>query len=99
LSPKVRIIVADHAAHERIEGQLTGGQVPSQEIVAELTAATLAQMYCPEANLGFSHKYVKGYAEKSKKTIERACLAVINTVGKVLDEILTTALWVKEEVA
>ena len=88
-----------HAAHERIEGQLTGGQIPSQEIVAELTAATLAQMYCPEANLGFSYKYVKGYAEKSKKTIERACLAVINTVGKVLDEILTTQLLIKEEVA
>ena len=88
-----------HAAHERIEGQLTGGQVPSQEIIAELTAATLAQMYCPEANLGFSYDYVKSYAEKSKKTIERACLAVINTVGKVLDEILTTQLLAKDEVA
>ena len=88
-----------HAAHERIEGDLKGGQVPSQEIIAELTAATLAQMYCPESNLGFSYDYVKSYAEKSKKTIERACLAVINTVGKVLDEILNTRLLVKEEVA
>ena len=88
-----------HAAHERIEGQLTGGQVPSQEIIAELTAATLAQMYCPETNLGFSYEYVKGYAEKSKRTIERACLAVINTVGKVLDEILKTHLLIKEQVA
>ena len=88
-----------HAAHERIEGDLKGGQVPSQEIIAELTAATLAQMYCPEANLGFSYDYVKGYAKKSKKSIERACLAVINTVSKVLDEILTTQLPAKEEVA
>jgi len=88
-----------HAAHERVEGRLKGGQVPSQEIIAELTAATLAQMYCPEANLGFSYKYVKSYAEKSKKTIERACLAVINTVGLVLDEILKTHLLIKEEVA
>ena len=88
-----------HAAHERIEGDLKGGQVPSQEIIAELTAATLAQMYCPEANLGFSYEYVKSYAEKSKKSIDRACLAVINTVGKVLDEILKTRLLVKEEVA
>ena len=88
-----------HAAHERIEGDLKGGQVPSQEIIAELTAATLAQMYCPEANLGFSYDYVKSYAEKSKKTIERACLAVINTVGKVLDEILAAQILVKEEVA
>jgi len=88
-----------HAAHHRVEGDLKGGQIPSQEIIAELTAATLAQMYCPEANLGFSYDYVKSYAEKSKKTIERACLAVINTVGKVLDEILTTQLLVTEEVA
>jgi len=88
-----------HAAHERIEGDLKGGQVPSQEIIAELTAATLAQMYCPEDNLGFSYEYVKSYAEKSKKTIDRACLAVINTVGKVLDEILTAQILVKEEVA
>ena len=88
-----------HAAHERVEGKLKGGQVPDQEIIAELTAATLAQMYCPETNLGFSYEYVKSYAEKSKKTIERACLAVINTAGLVLDEILKTHLLIKEEVA
>jgi hypothetical protein len=88
-----------HAAHQRIEGDLKGGQVPSQEIIAELTAATLAQMYCPESNLGFSYEYVKSYAEKTKKTIDRSCLAVINTVGKVLDEILNARLLVKEEVA
>lgn len=88
-----------HAAHERVESDLKGGQVPSQEIIAELTAATLAQMYCPETNLGFSYEYIKSYAKKSKKGIERACLAVINTVGKVLNEIITAKLRVKEEVA
>ena len=88
-----------HAAHHRIEGDLKGGQVPDQEIVAELTAATLAQLYCPDVNLGFSYAYVKSYAEKSKKTTERACLAVINTVGRVLDEILKTQLLIKEHVA
>lgn len=77
-----------HAAHHRIAGKIRGGQVPSQEIIAELTAATLANLYCPNANLGFSYKYIKAYAKESKKTVERACLAVINTVGKVLDEIL-----------
>ena len=88
-----------HAAHHRIGGKLKGGQVPSHEIIAELTAATLGNLYCPEANLGFSYEYIKAYAKKSKKSIERACLAVINTVGKVLDEILNTHLQVKEEVA
>ncbi len=76
-----------HAAHERVEGKLQGGQIPSQEIIAELTAATLAQLYCEQVNLGFSYEYVQQYAKKSKKTLERACLAVIKTVGMVLDEI------------
>ena len=88
-----------HAAHHRIAGKIKGGQVPSQEIIAELTAVTLGKLYCPEANLGFSYEYIKSYAKKSKKSIERACLAVINTVGKVLDEILNTHLQLKEEVA
>jgi len=96
--PKVFFHELAHAAHQRIEGNLKGGQIPSQEIIAELTAATLAQMYCPEANLGFSYEYVKAYAGKSKKTIERACLVVINTVGVVLDEILNTHLLAKKEV-
>ena len=56
-------------------------------------------MYCPEANLGFSYEYVKAYAEKSKKSIDRACLAVINTVGKVLDDILATETLVQQETA
>ena len=88
-----------HAAHHRIAGKLKGGQVPSQEIIAELTAATLANLYCPEVNLGFSYKYVKAYAKESKKTVERACLAVINTTGKVLDEILGTHYETKRKVA
>ena len=88
-----------HAAHHRISGKLKGGQVPDQEIIAELTAATLAQLYCPEANLGFSYEYVKGYAKSAKLTIERACLSVLNTVGQVLDEILQAKTSPAEAVA
>ena len=73
---------------QSLAGKIKGGQVPDQEIIAELTAATLASLYCPEANLGFSYEYVEAYAQKSKKTVERACIAVINTVGLVLDEIM-----------
>jgi len=38
-----------HAAHTRVSGKLKGGQIPDQEIIAELTAATLASLYCPDA--------------------------------------------------
>ena len=88
-----------HAAHHRIVGKLKGGQVPSQEIIAELTAATLSNLYCSEANLGFLYDYVKSYAKKSKKSVERACLAVINTTGKVLEEILNPCFQVVEKAA
>ena len=78
-----------HAAHSTFDTKRKkGGQDPRREIVAELAAATLATLYCPEANLGFSYQYVADYAKRSSKTIERACLAVVNTVGRVLDEIL-----------
>lgn len=85
-----------HAAHHKIAGKLKGGQEPDQEIIAELAAATLATMYCPEANIGFSYEYVKAYSEKSKKSIDRACLAVINTVGQVLDKILNAHLIIEQ---
>ncbi len=85
-----------HAAHHQIAGSIKGGQEPDQEIIAELTAATLATMYCPDANIGFSYEYVKSYSEKSKKSIDRACLAVINTVGQVLDKILSIHLRVEQ---
>ena len=88
-----------HAAHHRIAGELKGGQIPSQEIIAELTAATLAQMYCPQVNLGFSYEYIRGYAEKSKKSVERACITVLSTIGRVLDEIFGAYLRAREEVA
>jgi antirestriction protein ArdC len=87
-----------HAAHHRIAGRLIGKQVPSQEIIAELAAATLANLYCPDANLGFSYEYVKTYAGKSKKSIERACLSVISTVGMVLDEIVKACSQMREDV-
>ena len=88
-----------HAAHHRIEGELQGGQTPSQEIIAELTAATLARLYGNEINLGFSYEYIKGYAQKSNKSVERACLAVINTTGRVLQHILDAHSQFEEEVA
>ena len=88
-----------HAAHHRVAGRLIGRQTSSQEIIAELAAATLANLYCPDANLGFSYEYVKTYAGKSKKSIERACLAVISTVGMVLDEIFKACSQIREEVA
>jgi len=44
-------------------------------------------------------KFKGGQVPSQEIIIERACLAVRNTVGKVLEEILNTHLLVKEEVA
>lgn len=83
-----------HAAHKRVKGELKGGQIPQQEIVAELSAQVLAQLVGTEveSTLGNSYKYIKKYAMEMEKDIDRACLSVIGDVEKVLNLILEPEL-------
>lgn len=77
-----------HAAHERVKGKLVVGQDWKQEIVAELTAATLAHLYGRRCNDGHSYQYVRRYAEKAGKDAHKACLSVIADVGRCLEAII-----------
>ena len=80
-----------HAAHERVLGTLKRGQDWKQEIVAELTAATLMHLFGKRPNDGWSYRYISEYAEKAGKDVYRACLTVIADVEKCLSLILGTA--------
>jgi len=88
-----------HAAHKRLDGELKGGQRPQQEIIAELTATVLMRLYGlqTDGTEARSYEYVKTYAEKTKKDLGQACLKVIDTVGKVLDLILSTTADVDQQ--
>lgn len=79
-----------HAGHDRILGGLKKGQNPTQEIVAELSAAVLCHMVgkTGEKYLGNSFKYIERYAEKLNISAYSACIRVMNETEKVLSLIL-----------
>ncbi len=77
-----------HAAHERALGALKQGQDWKQEIVAELTAATLMHLFGKRPNDGGSYRYIAQYAQKASKDVYRACLTVVADVEKCLSLIL-----------
>lgn len=77
-----------HAAHERVKGALKTTQDWQQEILAELTAATLVHLYGRQPNDGRAFQYIAGYAKKAGMDPHRACLAVLTDVEQCLAEIL-----------
>jgi len=71
-----------HAAHGRFK-KLRGGQDWRQEIVAELTAAALMRLFGKKDTRGTHYEYIQAYAEKAKKDVRRACMAVLSGRGPV----------------
>ena len=81
-----------HAAHQQVVGRLQGGQSWAQEVVAELTAATLMHLYGRQpANDGAAYQYIAGYARRAGLPAYRACLAVLSEVERCLHLILAAA--------
>ena len=89
--PQVFFHELAHAAHHRVLGILKGGQDWRQEVVAELTAATLSKMYGEQPDEGGAYRYIREYAERAGKDVHAACMSVISDVGKCLEKILSTA--------
>ena len=78
-----------HAAHQRILGELKGGQEWKQEIVAELSAASLCKIVGKTSKfLGNQYQYIEQYAREANLTPWQACMKVLSDVEKVLNLIL-----------
>ena len=79
-----------HVAHEKVNGNLKAGQDPLQEIVAELSAATLCRMVGKkkEDSLGNSYRYIQRYASELNLAVNNACLKVMSETEKVLNTII-----------
>ena len=75
-----------HAAHQRVNGALKGGQDPKQEAVAELTATVIAGLYGSDWS-GNCWQYISSYSGDPLSL----CLSVLSDVEKVLGEILDTS--------
>jgi antirestriction protein ArdC len=81
-----------HAAHNRIlNGNLKTGQDAKQEIVAELSACTLARLYGRKAEEGNTYSYIQSYAEKLKKSPGDVIVSILSEVEKVLTMIIETS--------
>lgn len=80
-----------HAAHEKVKGTLKVCQDWQQEVVAELTAATLMHLYGREPNDAGAYRYIAGYAESAGTDVLTACLSVIAECEQCLEHILAAA--------
>jgi len=80
-----------HAADARTH-ILRGGQQPDEEVVAETVAAVLAICFGQDAQrLGYTRRYIEGYAAQAKKTPVAAIMTLLNRIHQALTEIWTTA--------
>jgi len=79
-----------HAADYILKSHLKPGQVPLQEITAELSAQALAKIVgkSTEDTTGNSYRYIKRYAEQIKMSPHKACLKVLSDCQKILNLIL-----------
>ena len=80
----------DFKSHER-----KGGQDPTQEIVAQLGAAVLCEMYgatTPGHTEGYTYQYVANYIkDDDPEAVGRACFKVLGRVHKAITAILSDA--------
>lgn len=75
-----------HAVHNIIN-PLKPGQHSDQEVVAEVVACTLCEIYGYKGYIWHGHKYIKQYADKDRQVI-KAVMGVLKDTEKVLKLIL-----------
>ena len=82
-----------HAADDRKQGGLKGGQQMDQEIVAEFGGAVLLSVlgHESEVDLGGCWRYVEAYAKDSDLDPAAACLRFLNRTCNAVALILDTA--------
>ena len=80
-----------HAADDRRGNLKEHGQHWRSETVAQLGATVLAKMIGREdiADEGKTYRYIKQYAAGANKSVESACLEVINRTATAIELILT----------
>ena len=74
-----------HAVQLHLDGKLKAGQDTQQEVIAELTAATIAKMY--GLDISESYEYIQSYVQGDSKNVGRQCLKVISKVEQILNYI------------
>lgn len=89
----IRMFESGQAPAVIAKGNLKGGQCADQEIVAEMTAAVLSEIYGYRSYLGNSWQYIKSYSNNNPDKAIRNILQLLADVEKCVETILE----VKEE--
>ncbi|MFH1641833.1 MAG: hypothetical protein ABIC04_02955 [Nanoarchaeota archaeon] len=79
-----------HEARHRLGFIRKKSQDPSNEIVAEFSAANLSAMQGRKSKLGNAYEYLKYYSEMKKWNVEKAVLNLISDIESVLKKIIET---------
>lgn len=79
-----------HAAHHRLGLIRKKSQDPSNEIVAEFSAAALSAMQGKKSKLGNNYEYLEHYSQMKKLSVEKAVLHLLSDIEKVLKLIIET---------
>lgn len=87
-----------HAIHHTFR-PLQGGQVPEQEIVAEVFAATMCEIHGVRGYHQYSWEYINHYAEGNPEEALKAVFRVLADVEECLRRVFTAKQARKEEVA
>lgn len=79
-----------HHAHKLIKGELKPGQIPLQEVVAELSASALMYIIGKEPKTGNTYRYIENYCKECNPPISpiSGCILVLGEVEKVIKLIL-----------
>jgi antirestriction protein ArdC len=77
-----------HAAHYRIDTKAEQAPSWAKEVIAELSAAALMYMLGKEPPLGNNFQYIKGHAEEANLSPVKACMKILDTCLKVINEIV-----------
>jgi hypothetical protein len=77
-----------HASHYRIDPKAEKAPEWEREIIAELSASALLYMMGKDGHMGNSYKYIARYAELANLSIKNACMTILETCLKVINEIV-----------
>jgi antirestriction protein ArdC len=80
-----------HAAHYRIDQNAAKAPAWEKELIAELSAAALCQMFGKTLNTGNHYRYIKHYAEEAKLSPVKACMKILDTCLQVIEAIAKEA--------
>ena len=75
-----------HAIHDKYLENLQGGQIARQEIIAEMTAAAICELFGVESYLQRSYEYISHYADSNSPTKTIAeIMRILDKVEKIIN--------------